>query len=256
MTPATSAVFRELLRRELGERYRGSLLGATWLLLLPLLQLAVLSWVFGRLLVSRGDSGDLPYAAFLALGLWPWNLFANALNRGVGAFTENAALIGRVAVPHALYLHARVAASVLIDLVGFLLVLIVLRLIGTPLHFSGVPVALAALAILAVFALAAAGIAAVLQVFLRDIAPAITQLLSLGFFLTPVLYARARMPIGVQDWLAFNPLAAPVEALRTGLSQGGADAAALAVSAAVAVALWLLSRGLLARARPHLEDFL
>lgn len=256
MTPATSAVFRELLRRELGERYRGSLLGAAWLLLLPLLQLAVLSWVFGRLLVSRGSAGDLPYAAFLALGLWPWNLFANALNRGVGAFTENAALIGRVAVPHALYLHARIAASVLVDLAGFVLVLVVLQSIGTPLHFSGLPVALMALAILALFALAAAGIAAVLQVFLRDIAPAITQLLSLGFFLTPVLYARLRMPPEVQGWLAFNPLAAPVEAVRDGLSQGSSDVGALAWSAAVAAVLWLLSRGLLARARPHLEDFL
>ena len=45
MVPATRAVFRELLRRELEERYRGSLLGAAWLVLLPLLQLAVLAWV-------------------------------------------------------------------------------------------------------------------------------------------------------------------------------------------------------------------
>ncbi len=71
MVPATRAVFRELLRRELEERYRGSLLGAAWLLLLPLLQLAVLAWVFGHLMPARAHGGELPYAAFLALGLWP-----------------------------------------------------------------------------------------------------------------------------------------------------------------------------------------
>ena len=35
MVPATRAVFRELLRRELEERYRGSLLGAAAAPMLP-----------------------------------------------------------------------------------------------------------------------------------------------------------------------------------------------------------------------------
>src|SRR5690349_14866773 len=115
MPPATRAVFRELLRRELDERHRGSLLGAAWLGLLPLLQLLVLAWVFGHLLPARSASGALPYAAFLALGLWPWLLFANAAGRGVTALTDNASLIGKVAVPHALFVDARVAGAALVD---------------------------------------------------------------------------------------------------------------------------------------------
>ena len=71
------SVFRELLRRELGERYRGTLLGGGWYLVLPLLQLGVLAWVFGSLLPARANS-SVPYPVFLALGLWPWTLFANA----------------------------------------------------------------------------------------------------------------------------------------------------------------------------------
>ena len=38
-------VFRELLRREFSERYQGSVLGVAWHFILPLVQLAVLSWV-------------------------------------------------------------------------------------------------------------------------------------------------------------------------------------------------------------------
>ena len=72
MKPAYRSVFRELLRRELGERYRGSLLGVLWHLLLPLSQLLVLSWVFSHLLQARTQFENLSYAAFLALGLWPW----------------------------------------------------------------------------------------------------------------------------------------------------------------------------------------
>ncbi len=256
MGPAVSAVFRELLRRELDERYRGSLLGTAWLLLLPLLQLAVLAWVFGQLLPARAQSGDLPYAAFLALGLWPWNLFANAANRGVTALTDNASLIGKVVVPHGLYVDVRVVASVVIDLVGLVLVLAVLLAFGVELTLSGLPAALAALAVIGVFALATARLLAVLQVFLRDIAAVTGHVLMLGFFITPVLYDRNLLPATAAGWLGLNPLAAPVESVRRALTGQSPDWLALGVSLAIGLALLWLASALFRRARSHLEDFL
>lgn len=256
MVPAVRAVFRELLRRELEERYRGSLLGIAWLLLLPLLQLAVLAWVFGQLLPARAHGGGLPYAAFLALGLWPWNLFANAANRGVTALTDNAALIGKVAVPHVLYVDARVAASLVLDLAGFAVIVLALAAFGVELAWAGLPMALAGLAVVAVYAVAAARLLAVLQVFLRDIATLVGQLLVLGFFLTPVLYDRSLLPPGAARWLAANPLVAPVETVRAALSGGQLEPQALGLSLAVGVGLLLLANVLFRRARSHLEDFL
>lgn len=256
MGPAVRAVFRELLRRELGDRYRGSLAGAAWLLLLPLLQLLVLAWVFGHLLPARADSGALPYAAFLALGLWPWNLFANAASRGVTALTDNAALIGKVAVPHGLYIDTRVAAAVLIDLLGWAVVLVVLWLFAVPLHASGLPLAVLAMAVVALHALAAARLLAVLQVFLRDIGTVVGHVLMLGFFLTPVLYDRAHLPAAASHVLRWNPLAPPIETMRAALTGGPVDGVALAASALAAVLALGLATMFLRRARSHLEDFL
>ena len=257
MGPAVRAVFRELLRRELEERYRGSLLGAAWLLLLPLLQLAVLAWVFGALLPARAmGGGELPYAAFLALGLWPWNLLANAVNRGVTALTDNAALIGKVTVPHGLYVDTRVAASALIELAGFAIVLLALWLWGVPLDWTGLPALAAGLGVVAVLALALSRLLAVLQVFLRDIAALTSQLLVLGFFMTPVLYDRALLPPAVSPWLALNPMTVPVEAIRAGLSGAPVDWQALAVCAVAAGLLLVLAQWLMRRGRAHLEDFL
>ncbi|KFN51320.1 ABC transporter permease [Arenimonas composti] len=257
MIPATRAVFRELLRRELEERWRGSLLGAAWLLLLPLLQLAVLAWVFGSVLPARAAGGALPYAAFLALGLWPWNLLANAANRGVTALTDNAALIGKVAVPHRLYVDSRVAGAVLLEIAGFVVVLVALPLFGVSLQWSGAPALLPALATVALWALALARTLAVLQVFLRDIGAVIVALLSLGFFLAPVLYDRAALPPALADGLVLNPATVPIEAVRAALLPDAAvNWPALAGNAAAALlAVWLSARFLRA-ARSHLEDFL
>lgn len=255
-TVRRNAVFLALLRRDLSERHQGSLLGIGWNLLQPLLQLAVLSLVFTHLLPARSSTGHIPYAAFLALGLWPWQIFANALLRGTSALTDNAALIGKVAVPHSLYVLARVLGSVLPDLAGMVLVVLAITVFGVPLSLAGLPVTVLALLVILAYGVAAAMIASVLQVFLRDVAFAVGQLLTLGFFVSPVLYDRAQLPTAFAVVLGFNPLAAPIEAIRAGLLGLPVPSLALGASAAGALLALLLALALFVRARPHIEDFL
>ena len=257
MRLASGPVLRELLAREWRERYQGSVLGVGWLALLPLAQLAVLAFVFGTLLPARASSGSLPYPMFLALGLFPWLLFANAVNRGVTAYLDNAGLIARVPLPPSLYVHARVLGSVAVDFGGFVLVLAVLLAFGLRFDATGAIAAVGGLAVLAVMALALARIAALLQVFVRDLAAVVGQVVGLGFFLSPVLYERAQLPGATAQALGWNPLAAAIEAIRHGLSgEGALPWRALGVSALVAVALLLASIALQRRAGRHLEDYL
>lgn len=256
MKPAYRSVFRELLRRELGERYRGSFLGLLWHLLLPLSQLLVLSWVFSHLLQARTQFEHLSYAAFLALGLWPWSLFSNAVSNSVAALTGNSALIGKVSLPHHLLVDAKVSASVLLDLAGFAVVLVALVLFGTPLKFSGLPVVLVSLVILYVFAVGFANIVAVLNVFMRDVGAAISQIMSLLFFLTPVIYDLAQLPEALQKILLINPFAAPIISIRHAFLGLPIDWMRLGISAFIACVVAYIGYALLRRARPHLEDYL
>lgn len=257
MPLAHRAVLRELLSREWRERYQGSLAGAAWLLLQPLLQLLVLAFVFGSLLPARAATAELAFPVFLALGLFPWLLFANAVSRSTSTYLDHAGLIARVPLPASLYVHARVLASLLVDGLGLLLVLLLLLGFGLRPEAAGLVAAVLAVLVLAVLALALARIVALLQVFVRDFAALVGQLLGLGFFLTPVLYERSQLPPGLASALGFNPLAAPIEALRHGLSgHGELPWLALAVSALVALVLLGLSLLLQRRAGRHLEDFL
>lgn len=253
---AAAAVFRTLLRRELSERHQGTLGGWTWGLLQPLLQFAVLVLVFTRLLPARASGGALPYAAFLALGLFPWQLFANALLRGTTALTENAAMIGKVAVPNAYYVLTRMAGAAIYDLAGFGLVLVLLFAFRMPITPLGLPVALLSLTIIAAHGLAAGFVLATLQVFLRDTAQVIAQLISLGFFLTPVLYDRHQLPGAAARVLGWNPLAPPIECVRAALSNEAVNWPMLGYSAALAIVALLVARWVFLRAQPHVEDFL
>ena len=92
--------------------------------------------------------------------------------------------------------------------------------------------------------------------FLRDIAAVTGQVLMLGFFMTPILYDRSLLPAPAAGWLAFNPLAVPVESVRRALTGGAVDWLALAACLGVALLLLFAANGLFRRARSHLEDFL
>jgi len=247
------------VRREVSNRYLGSFSGGLWALLQPLIQLAVYSVVF--MYVFRAPAPDgagaYGYVPFLVMGLWPWNAFAESLGRATTVIQDNAALIGKVALPREVLVFATVAATFLVQTIGFCGIVVALRLFGVPVDFLGLPLALAGFAQLAVLALGFAMLFAALQVFVRDLAAALPQLLMLWMFASPVFYARASLPARYRSWLDWNPYAHYPEFFRAVLL-GGEQVGPQAQVASLLVALLVLAAGVFVfrRLGPHFEDFL
>lgn len=255
---AVLALALQLARRDLRNRYMGSFSGGAWALLQPLVQLAVYAFVFGYIFRQRLPGADAPgYVPFLVVALWPWTAFAEAVSRATTAIQDNASLIGKVALPRAALVLAPVMASFAIHSVGFVGLLLVLLLAGTGVAPGGLLLMLPALALLFLFALGLALLLSALQVFVRDIAPALPQLLMLWMFLSPVFYGRYVMPEWVRPWFDLNPMTGFVEYLRfvlLGLPAPGMRAVACSlIAVAVALALGMFA---FRRLQRHFEDFL
>src|SRR5262245_2989493 len=92
----------ELAKREVGERYAGQMLGVVWAVGHPLLLMALYVFVFAYVFPTRlSTSYEMPrsFAAYILSGLIPWLCFADAMNRGVTAVTNNASLVKQVVFP-------------------------------------------------------------------------------------------------------------------------------------------------------------
>lgn len=250
------ALFQLFIRQDLRQRFSGNLLGIAWAVLAPLLQLAVFNLVFVHILKARvpGLEGGT-YLVFLALGFWPWFAFSEGVTRGCTAITDHSGLAGKIAVPRAIPVLAAVSTAFLLHGVGYLLVLAALAAFGPGLEWSQLPLALLHwLPLLAMAAGLALALAAV-QVFIRDLAQTIGLLITLWFFLTPIIYAPETVPGGLARWLALNPITGVVDAQRallpglTGLPLSGL---ATWIGALVLPLLGLL---VFRRLRPHLEEF-
>ena len=246
------------VRRELRERYRGSFTGFGWALLQPLLQLAIYAFVFVEVFKARLPGADAPgYLPFLVVGLWPWVAFSDALARATSSIQDNAALIGKVAMPRAILVLAPCAASFLLHIAGFVAIVVALAIAGKGILVAWLPVALLLFVPLFVLALGIALVLAALQVFVRDLGGVIGQALMLVMFLSPVFYTRANLPPDWQGWLDLNPFTFYAESFRSLLlGYGTFDAGALLVACAIALVALVAGRWLFRRLDPHFEDFL
>ena len=246
------------IRRDIRNRYLGSFSGGLWALFQPLIQLAVYGFVFVYVFKAKVPGADAPgYVPFLALALWPWTAFSESLMRATTAIQENAALIRKVAMPRQVLVFAAVAASFLIHGVGFIAIILALRLFGVPVDLLGLPLLLAGYAQLFVLALGFAFFLAAVQVFVRDLSAALPQLLMLWMFASPVFYARDSLPEQYRGAMGINPFTHYPEFFRGALLHTLAPPWA-SDGIALLGAFVVLGIGLVVfrRLDPHFEDFL
>jgi ABC-type polysaccharide/polyol phosphate export permease len=160
-------------------------------------------------------------------------------------------------VPRIALVVAPVLASFAVSALGYLAILVVLRLTAVPVDLFGIPAVLAGYLLLLAFAAGFALLLAPLQVFVRDIAPALPQLTMLGVFLSPVFYSRDVLPEPYRSALDFNPYTAFAELFRWAVFHLPPPGPRACVVAASSVVVMLgLGYAVFRRLQAHVEDFL
>lgn len=165
----------------------------------------------GRIGLS-GSGGNQPYIHFLIAGLLPWLGFNEGLMRSTSVIIENAAIVKRLPLRRELLVVVPNVSALIFECVGLVLAIVfILAGGGTPRMLWLLPLALAVQFLLQVgigFVLAAT------YVFFRDLTQVIGFVLSVVFYLSPVLYSvSARF----EKFFFWNPLTALLGLFRSAL---------------------------------------
>jgi ABC-type polysaccharide/polyol phosphate export permease len=195
------SLINSLVGRELKARYRGSWLGFFWTFLNPLLLLAVYALVFNVYLRIRMEH----YAGFVFAGLLPWIWFASSLQEGATSITAGGSLVTKVIFPSQVLPLVRIFSNLINYLLGLPILFGFLWIMGV---FQGWPLLWLPL-ILLIHLLFINGLVlmlATVNVFFRDIQHILANLLTLWFFLTPILYPISQVPPLFQKWVLLNPM--------------------------------------------------
>jgi lipopolysaccharide transport system permease protein len=251
----------ELVRRDITARYLSTFSGWLWLIAQPVCQLLIYGYVFLQVFRARlpeAEFGQIGFLPFLAIGLWPWNAFTEALGRATAIIPESAGLLGKIAMPRHLLVVAPVIAGFIAHALGFIAVLVVLWA-GGWLEWPGwsVLVVPVLFVLLMLFALGLGWLFAAINVFVRDVAQMLPQALTLLFFLTPILYPRSLVPENLHVLADVNPLALFVGLFRHCLlGTGDYGIASYGAAAVIAGFTAWFGYAVFRRLGPHFEDFL
>jgi ABC-type polysaccharide/polyol phosphate export permease len=190
-----------LIWRDLKTRYRGSVLGFLWTFLNPLLLMLIYSLVFS--VVMRMELRAYPI--FLFTGLLPWIWFSSAMLGGASSIVESGSLIKRVPFPPQILPAVSVTATLINFLLALPLLLVFMVAWGFPLSWSWLALPLPIL-VQYTFTLGLVIVLSMLTVRYRDLQQLLGNLLTLWFFLTPVIYPTTMVPARFQGWLMLNPM--------------------------------------------------
>lgn len=215
-------IFRELLSflvwKDIKVQFAQTTLGLGWLILRPMLNVFVMTLVFGK--IAKVPSDGAPYLLFALAGFMPWGYFQASVSKGAMSLVGNAALVTKIYFPR-IYIPVSIMLSGLVEfMVTFCLFLVASAFYGhlPPADIWMLPIPLFLLL------LTTAGVSlwlASLAVDFRDVRYATQYLMQMMMFAAPVIWPLSLLPqrfgaTGAHflDWYAIYPLVGVVEGFR------------------------------------------
>lgn len=233
--------YRELLYflvwRDLKVRYRQTVIGIGWVVLQPLMTMAIFTAVFGTF--AKIPSDGLPYPIFAYSALLPWNLFASSLTRGGESVVGNAQLISKIYFPRLLLPLSGLLSPLLDFAISFVILVIMMIWFGT-LPTWGV-LALPFFLLLALLTALAVGLwLSALNVRYRDVGHTIPFLIQLWMFASPIAYPVSLVPEKWRMLYSLNPMVGVIEGFRWALlGKESPDFGVITISSVMVLALLL-----------------
>lgn len=214
-----------LTRREVSSTYRGLFLGALWAIIVPLLMMLIYTFVFSVVFHTRWDiSSSQPtrpgeFALILYAGMTAFNLFSSVMNRAPGLVLAVPNYVKKVVFPLEILPVVATGSALVTALINVLLVLA-----GSVWLYRTVSPTLVLLPLvfipLILLTLGLAWFLSSLGVFIRDIGQAVSVVIQVLFFVTPIVYSPNTVPPNLRFLIIINPIAPIIDGFRRTLIWG------------------------------------
>jgi len=233
--------YRELIFfltwRDIKVRYKQTAIGVIWVILQPLLMMAVFTLFFGKL--AKIPSYDIPYPVFVFCGLLPWQLFTRTLTESTNSLVVNQRLITRIYFPRIIVPISTTLTAMVDFFIAFIFYVFLMAIfnIGFSPHIIWFPLFFI---LLLITALGVGFWLSALNVEFRDVMYTIPFITQFWLFITPVVYPSNMIPEHWRIIYGLNPMAGVVSGMRWSLiGVGKGPSIMLFVSIAISIVVFI-----------------
>lgn len=208
--------YRELAfnfaKRDVTVRYKQTRIGFGWAVIAPIINVFVMTFIFGNLAGLDSD-GSAPYYIMVYAGTIPWNLFSKGVTSASNTFITNAGIMKKVYFPRIISPIGSAIAHIIDSLISMSVLVVMMFIMGyfPTWKFLLFPVFFLLCLILGT----SLGLFfASFNVKWRDLAQIIPFALSIGQYLTPVAYSIDSIPEKLRFLYSLNPATGVVNAFK------------------------------------------
>lgn len=209
-----------LFLRDFSAKYKQSLFGVFWVILIPLFAVGVFV-AMNRSGILTIKSTGTPYPVFALFGMTIWSLFTGITSKISGVVGETGGLVTKINFPRIALIYSPVFTSFLDLFIRFVLLAIVMLIykVVPSLHIFLLPLTLLPIIL---FSIGIGFFLSIIGAVFKDVSMFINMFLSIAMFLTPVMY-----PLPEEGMLntinIYNPLYYFIEIPRTIFFHGRFD---------------------------------
>ena len=204
-------LFYFLVWRDIKVLYAQTILGFSWAILQPVVQIVIFTIVFGK--VARVATDGIPYVLFSTVAIIPWTYMSQAMTQSSQSLVSGQHMLGKVYFPRLIF----PLTSVLAKLVDFGISMLIV--LAAALYYRVVPTWNVLL--FPIFVLLMASIAAGVGMWLsamairfRDVKHAMPFAVRMLMYTAPIVYSASSIPEKWRFVYSLNPIVAVIEGFR------------------------------------------
>jgi len=204
-------LFYFMVWREIKILYAQTVLGFSWAILQPLIQIIIFTVIFGK--IARVSSDGIPYFLFSSVAIVPWTYMSQAMTQSSNSLVQHANMLGKIYFPRLIYPITPILARLVdfgISMVIIFFVTFYYRVMPTWNLFL-FPVLI--LLMMAVAAGTGMWLSA-MAIRFRDVKHAMPFAVRMLMYTAPVVYSASSIPESYRIIYSLNPIVAVVEGFR------------------------------------------
>jgi lipopolysaccharide transport system permease protein len=204
-------LFYFLVWRDIKVLYAQTILGFSWAILNPLVQIVIFSIIFGA--VAQLPTGGIPYVLFSTVAIIPWTYMAESMSASSQSLVGGSNMLGKVYFPRIIFPMTPILAK----LVDFSISLMLLA--GVMFYYRVSPtwnlIYLPLFMLLMMIIPAGIGFwLSALAIRYRDVKFAMPFVIRMLIYSAPILYSASAIPEQYRLLYSLNPIVAVIEGYR------------------------------------------
>ena len=212
-------IIQKLVVRDFQKKYLGSYLGLPWAFLQPLSIVLVL-WFVVSIGLRGGDIGDgIPFLPWFISGMIPWFFIKDGINNSSNSLIDYSFLIKKMYFRVGVIPIIKIITDLIIHLFLLIVLLIFVVAFGfyPTIYWIQIPYLLISTLVLLI---GVGWFASALLVFVRDIKQTLDVILTLSFWLTPIIWPHHRLEGNMRYLVDLNPFFYLTNGYREALVEG------------------------------------